>query len=84
MSANESFNYGCITLGPSRECFEENNSGSLALDKLIDKMEEFDNQECNEESMKAQSSYDSAVEVDDTKEVPCAGQFTANAADLDC
>ena len=47
-------------------------------------MEEFDYQECNEESMKAYSSYDSAVEVDDTQEVSYAGQFTANAADLDC
>ena len=81
---NESFESGCVTPGQSRECFDENSSGSLALDELIEKMDEYDNQECNEEIVKAERSYDSAVEVDDTQEVPHAGQFTVNAADLDC
>ena len=81
---NESFDSGCVTPAQSRECFDENSSGSLALDELIEKMDEYDNQECNEEIMKAERSYDSSVEVDDTQEVPHARQFTVNAADLDC
>ena len=83
---NESFDSGCITPAQSRECFNDNSSGSLALDELLEKMDKYDNQDCNEEIMKDdyEKSYDSAVEVNDTQEMPYEEQFTIYAADLDC
>ena len=83
---NESFESGCVTPGQSRECFDENSSGLLALDELIGKMDQYDNQVSNEEIMKDdhERSYDSVVEVDDTQEMPYEGQYTVDAADLDC